>query len=314
MLGAYPDWLSARITADPGAFLFSVGASAMHLAIAVTRALFPAAPAALLPVLGPIAVAAVAAGAWQLGRRSPAAAWGLAAYLLIVLLWPFPDIRLVAAIAPLLLLCAVLACLTAWRAVNGRGTAAAVTRGAIVVWLAAHTVGATARLLDPGSTQMQAVRSRQLEWAMAAIAQATEPDAVIGAPELWPAIPLHTGRLGAPSAPFRPGATDRPAWGLPEDQYRVWSAARIDYLVTEGGRQVHGEALDRLDAACPGALAVVAFGEGVALVRLGWDERCRDLLGVAADRMGESRQGQGEGQRWPWSAREPAAPAAGIRH
>jgi hypothetical protein len=227
----------------------------------------------------------------------------LAAYLLIVLLWPFPDIRLVAAIAPLLVLCAVLACLAAWRAVDGRRTAAVPVRVAITLWLAVHAAGATALLLDPGSTQMQAVRSRQLEWAMSAIAQATEPDAVIGAPELWPAIPLHTGRLGAPSAPFRPGATDRPAWGLPEDQYRVWSAARIGYLVTEGGRQVHGEALDRLDAACPGALAVVAFRDGVALVRLRWDERCRNLLGVTSDPVG------GAPDR---SAREPAAPAAGI--
>jgi len=281
MLGGYQDWLGARIAADPGGFMTSLGGSVGHLVTALTRALFPSLPGLLLPVLAPVALVAVAAGLWLLGRRSPGAAWGLAAYLAIVIVWPFPDLRLVAAVAPLLILCAVLAIDAALRAARRRPAAFAdAVRALAMVWLVGYALSAGARLLNPASTQMQAVRSRQLEWVMAAIAQVTEPRAVIGAPELWPAIPLHTGRLGAPSAPFRPGATDRPVWGLPEDQYRVWAAAGIGYLVTEDGRRVHGAALDRLDAACPGALAVLAFWEGVALVRLGWDESCRARLGV----------------------------------
>lgn len=282
MLGSYPEWLGARIAADPAGFASALTGSFQHLLTALTRALFPGLPAALVPVLAPLAVLALVVGGRLLARRSRGAAAGLALYLAIVIVWPFPDLRLVAAIAPLLLLCLVLACQAALHATRGRrlGT---IARAAVVGWAVVYLVGAAARLLNPASTQMQDVRSQQLAWAMAAVAQLTPADAVIGAPELWPAIPLHTGRLGAPSAAFRPGATDRPPWGLPEDQYRIWATAGIQYLITEDGRRVHGLALDQIEAACPGALVVLSRWEGRALVRLGWDGSCRKRLGVTTD-------------------------------
>lgn len=281
MLGGYSGWVMARFGEGLGAWL---PLALRHLAAALTRAVFPGSPAPLLPFLTPLALAAIIAGAWLLGRRSPGAALGLVAYLGAVVLWPFRDLRLVAPAVPLVLLGVVLAGTNLVRVARGRPLAHAGALAVAAVWICAYAIGAGSRLLDPASTRMQAVRTQQLEAAVSAVTAVTESAGVIGAPELWPAIPLHTGRLGAPSAPFRPGRPDQPAWGRPEDQYRIWAAAGIEYVLTEEGRLVHGEALDRLDTACPGALAVVSMWQDQALVHLGWDANCRARL------VGEARQ------------------------
>ncbi len=82
-----------------------------------------------------------------------------------------------------------------------------------------------------------------------------------------------------PSAPFRPGGVEGPAWGTPADQYRLWLAAGLDHVLVEHAGAVHGQALDRMDALCPGgAVEVRASYDGGFLVRLNWDEACRSRL------------------------------------
>ena len=110
-----------------------------------------------------------------------------------------------------------------------------------------------------------------------AVYERVPPDAVVGAPELWAGLALHTGRRAAPSARFRP-AGDGPIWGTPSEQFAVWSAAGIEYVVLENAGLVHQEALDELDARCPGAVQLQASWAGGMLVQLAWDDACRALV------------------------------------
>ena len=44
----------------------------------------------------------LAAGAWRLARRAPVTAWFLAAYMALVMIWPFDPTRFVWALLPIL--------------------------------------------------------------------------------------------------------------------------------------------------------------------------------------------------------------------
>ena len=118
------------------------------------------------------------------------------------------------------------------------------------------------------------VRERMLARAVQAVNERVPPDGVVGAPELWAGLALHTGRFVAPSARFRP-AGDGPIWGTPREQFAVWSASGIEYVVLENAGLVHQEAMDELDMRCPGAVQLQASWAGGMLVRLDWDDACR---------------------------------------
>ena len=76
----------------------------------------------------------------------------------------------------------------------------------------------------------------------------------------------------SPSVLFDPASTDveRPSWGTPEDQERLWRTSGIEYLLLEQGGALHGATLDAIEARCPGALAVLARMPGMMVVRLPW--------------------------------------------
>ena len=58
-------------------------------------------------------------------------------------------------------------------------------------------------------------------------------------------------------------------------------------LVVETGRGVHGAALDRMDAVCPGgAVELIATLPGALLTRLNWDDQCREALAATGDEGG----------------------------
>ncbi|RMH16065.1 MAG: hypothetical protein D6701_09365 [Gemmatimonadetes bacterium] len=190
--------------------------------------------------------------------------WVLA-YAGTLWLWPYHAPRLVAPLAPVLVMGAAVAA----AALPGRWP------GRVVAAWAVLLVAASAFAAVHGDVRRPyEVRQRLLAPAVQAIDRVVEADAVVGAPELWPALILHTDRRAAPSAPFRPGGPG-PSWGSPGDQFRAWEAGRVDYLLLELGGRIHGDALDVLDGLCPGAAGVVASWEGGALVRLAWDEACR---------------------------------------
>jgi hypothetical protein len=54
----------------------------------------------------------------------------------------------------------------------------------------------------------------------------------------------------------------------------------IDHLLLEEGRRIHGEALDLLEARCPGSVRLLAEMPPQILVRLTWDAGCAARLGL----------------------------------
>ena len=69
-----------------------------------------------------------------------------------------------------------------------------------------------------------------------------------------------------------------PVWGTNREQFEVWDAAGIEYVVLENAGRIHKDALDELDARCPGSVELLASWGGGMLVRLDWDEACRSQV------------------------------------
>ena len=145
-------------------------------------------------------------------------------------------------------------------------------------WVLLYVGHGSAGLFGAEAGSGHDVRGRQLVGTMLAIERATPPTAIVGAPELWPAIPLYTNRLAVPSAPFRPAADEAPVWGDPEAQIELWLAAEVGWVVLEQGGAIHAPTLDRIEAECPGSVTVRARWEGQSLVSLDWDSACRRRL------------------------------------
>jgi hypothetical protein len=283
-LGPYTGWLATQAGGE-GGYVGTMFASAVTLLSRIVGLLFPG-----VEGWGTVLVAALASGVIVLGvRRLSTQTWTpvLTAAVLsgMLWLWPYQEIRLVMPLIPVLGMILVAGfgpeaetLLHRMRADDTKPAPARFLLGATglgwVVWLGAASVIALGaeRHLEP-----LRVRETMLARAVQAVNERVPPDGVVGAPELWPGLALHTGRRVAPSARFRP-AGDAPIWGTPSEQFAVWSAARIDYVVLENAGVVHLEALDELDARCPGAVQLQASWGGGMLVRLDWDDECRALL------------------------------------
>jgi len=143
------------------------------------------------------------------------------------------------------------------------------------------------RLSTGWSVEPYRVRSGALMDAVRAVAEKTPPEAVVGAPELWPGIHLYTGRAVVPSARFRPFSGEDPVEGTPEQQYEIWIESGVTHILVEHGGRVHGAALDRLDALCPpGTVQVLDSQPGQFLVFLAWDSACQERVLQARTRAG----------------------------
>ena len=253
-LGPYAGWLASQAGEEGGLF-GALYASALALLNRIVGLLFPG-----VGGLAVMAVAVLAGGMIVLGvRRLSIQTWTpiLAAALLtgMLWLWPYQEIRLAMPLIPVLGMILVAGFRReAERFVHGirtDGTRPDPTRfllGAMglswMAWLVSASVIALGaeRHLEP-----LRVRELMLARAVQAVNERVPPDGVVGAPELWSGLALHTGRRVAPSARFRP-AGDDPIWGTPPEQFAVWSAAGIEYVVLENAGVVHLEALDELDA------------------------------------------------------------------
>jgi len=147
-----------------------------------------------------------------------------------------------------------------------------------LAWIIALGSASVMALADGRYVEPLSVRELILARAVQAVGERVPPNGVVGAPELWAGLgAFHTGRRVAPSARFRL-AGEGPVWGTPSEQFAVWSAAGIEYVVLENAGLVHQEAMDELDACCPGAVQLQASWAGGMLVRLDWDDVCRDLV------------------------------------
>ncbi len=280
-LGGYTQWMVGRFTEAPSHFVFGLAPAGRDLVAWIASLLAPgvSGPALWMVGLPPLAVAVW--GVARMRERSWIPVLWLATTAGIVWVWPFRDARLVVPFFPVLVLGMGYAAYSAGE-LRREGTVAAGRFGTSVLvilalWGVAFPIQ-TARLFVVGAhTQAYEVREVQLAQAVQAVERVTDSTAVLGAPELWPALAIHTGRRAVPSASFKPGGLG-PVWGSSVDQFTIWDVTGVDYLVLEAGGATHSEALDRLDVACPGSAAVVASWEGGALVHLTWTDPCRESL------------------------------------
>lgn len=288
VLGGYGGWLVAELVRDPVAFAASAGANAWAGWLTITAAVLPGLPdsSLLLTVCGFGLAAWVVAGSGIALRRSVTMVVVLVLYLGVVAVWPFRAPRLLIPALPLVGVPMILAA-RGWLErgrtadlVTGRRRAGALALAGLAALVAANFVINAALDLRTGThLAPYAVRAEALSAAVQAVERFTETDAVIGAPELWAGVAIHTGRTVAPSARFLPLATDGPSWGTPRQQFDLWAAAGVDYIIVEHAGGVHGAALDRLDAECPGgAVQLVATLPTGFLVRLAWDDACKERL------------------------------------
>jgi hypothetical protein len=235
---------------------------------------------AALPVLAALTVGTVA-----LWKRSPAAALSLVLALALATVWPFQgDRRLVMPAMPMLLLgLASLADDLRVRlaAAGERRWPWLVPLVGLGVWAVGFGSISLIRLGLDWAPAAYEERARLLANSLETMRGNVPPDAVVGASELWPALPLMLPVRAVPSARFQPMQIGgQPIWGTPEQQYRLWIAAGVDYLLVDD-LPVHENALNALDAACPGAVHLVDSRPGVMLVQLRWDAACKAKIGLS---------------------------------
>ncbi len=281
-LGPYAGWLTGQVGGEGGFFSVMAG-RALGLASRIVGLFFPGAEGWDVVLAGVIIGGVLVLGV----RRLSAQTWTpiLTAALLIGMLWlwPYQEIRLMMPLIPVLGMVIV----AGFKPESERLTRGIKVDGARpdpvtflvgmmgLAWIIA--LGSASVTALAGGRHVEPLRIRELMLARAtqAVGERVPPNGVVGAPELWAGLALHTGRRVAPSARFRP-AGDGPIWSTPTEQFAVWSAAGIEYVVLENAGLVHQEALDELDARCPGAVRLLASWAGGMLAQLNWDDRCRD--------------------------------------
>jgi hypothetical protein len=258
---------------------------ALGLAGRIIGVFFPGAQGWTAVLAGVVVGAAFIVGARRLSARTWTPILTAALLTGMLWLWPFQELRLVMPLIPVLGMVLVAGFMPEsergirriW--VDGpRQTADKLAVGGVgLAWIL--LLASTSVFALGGGRHVEPLRVRELMLARAigAVEERVPPDGVIGAPELWAGLALHTGRQVAPSARFHL-AGEGPVWGTPSEQFQVWSAAGIEYVVLEHGGRVHQEALDALDASCPGAVQLLASWAGGLLVRLDWDDACRAMV------------------------------------
>lgn len=277
-LGPYGSWLAGAILQSPGHYLSFLPANALSVVARALSLLLPGVLGSPLWV-GVLLLPVLCLGLWTLGRKSLMVPISAVFYVLILLLWPFEDVRLMVPLLPLLVLGVVVGFRVLLTSDALAGTRRAPAALLASIWLLAILGFSLYRLGTGWPAEAYRIRSDALLRAVKAVQEKTPPDAVVGAPELWAGIYLYTERQVSPSARFLPLSTHGPPWGLPEEQYRLWWDVGLTHILVEHGGRVHGEALDRVDATCSaGTVQVLDIQPGQFLVRLNWDEACRTAL------------------------------------
>ncbi len=282
-LGPYTGWLASQ-TSGEGGFGLLVGRG-LSLAGRIVGVFFPGAQGWGAFLVGGIACVVLVIGVRRLSVQTWTPILTAAALMMMLWLWPYQELRLTMPLIPVLGMVVMagfgpeVESLT--RGILGKGARPeprTVLVGAMsLVWILA--LGSASVIGFGGGRHVAPLRVREimLARAMLAVEERVPPGSVVGAPELWAGLALHTGRRVAPSARFRL-AGDGPIWGNPSEQFAIWSVSEMEYVVLENAGLVHRSALDELDARCPGAVQLQASWGGGMLVRLGWDDACRALV------------------------------------
>ncbi len=278
ILGPYGGWLAGEMVRDPVAYGLYLLENGRHLLSRVLSLLLPGVVGSPLWV-GLILVPVLVLGLWEVGKKSYVLLLSLLLGMVLLLVWPFQDIRLVVPFQPILILGVVLGFRVLFRFLP-RGSPGRVAVGGVAgAWIVLFLGVASFRLFTGWPGEAYRVRSDVLVIAAQAVEERTPDDAVVGAPELWPGLHLFTGRTVVPSARFVPLAEDEPTWGSPEAQFALWRDAGLTHLVVEHGGRVHGDALARVTEECrAGTVHILDRQVAHVLVALNWDEECRDRL------------------------------------
>jgi hypothetical protein len=278
VLGPYGGWLMAQVFQDPWEFCQFALSNAGHLLARTVTLTLPGMPGPQL-LIGVLLVPAFLLGLWELFERTKILSLTIIFSLGILLVWPFQEIRLLVPFQPLLMLAMVMG---GWRALNWVDLPGRLRTPLLVLalgWVVFFASVSIFRLSTGWTAESYRIRSEALMDAVRAVGEKTPPDAIVGAPELWAGLHLFTGRTTVPSARFRPLAGEGPVYGTPQQQYEVWIQAGVSHVLVEHGGQVHGDALDRIEALCaPGTIRVLDIRPGRILVALGWDEACKERV------------------------------------
>lgn len=272
LLGPYGSWLAGQTVGAPAAFLAGLPSHA--------EGVFGRAAALLLPGLsGWVLVAAAVplcavsvVGLVRSFRTFPPLAWLVPIYLAMLLAWPYLDRRLLVPLHPAIVATLAIGTHALLERLGDR-RARGVLLAVMAAWVALYAVVTAARIADDWPVAPYRLRAERLAAAVEALKRTAPADAVVGAPELWAALHLHGGWRVAPSARFDPRSVDpeEPIWGTPEQQIALWREEGIDHLLLEQAGTLHGAALDRLEAQCPGTVFVLAQSPPLIVVRLVWD-------------------------------------------
>ncbi|HSW28718.1 MAG TPA: hypothetical protein VLH75_04395 [Longimicrobiales bacterium] len=287
VLGPYGGWLAGQFLGSPGAFLAGLPTHANNVIGRVLALLVPGLTGPWLWVAAVPLGAAAVAGGWVLARRLPPLPWIALAYLGMLLTWPYVDRRLVAPLHPWLVVAVGVGVLDALRRL-GAWSAPMVPRlrqalGVVALcWVVAFASVSAGRAARGWVVAPYQLRAGRLAAAVEVLQNTAPATAVVGAPEFWAALHLHGGWATAPSARFMPRSEDEaaPVWGTAEEQLALWWAVGVDHVLLEQGGQIHGAALDLLQARCPGSVAILARMPPQLVVRLSWDEACAASLGL----------------------------------
>ncbi len=199
--GSYLGWFAAGVR--EGGIPFLAATARLNLSelwllaqdrVVVANAAFPRILATT------ILLVLVAVGAWALSRRAPVTAWFLAAYLAIVVVWPYTPWRFLWAVWPLVLLCAAAGAWWLWRESSPSRARALV---ALVIalpalgmlrteWRAYETRAWAAPALQAGA---------QITPVVAWVGRNTAPSDMVLA-EGEQVVSLFTGRRAGPTASF----------------------------------------------------------------------------------------------------------------
>ena len=275
ILGPYGGWLLGEMLRDPLAYARYVLENGGHLLARVLSLLLPGVVG--LPLwLGLVLVPVLILGLLEAGRKSLTLPLAFLFSLGLLLIWPFQDIRLLVPFHPILILGVVLG-FRRLLGPGGRLPRGRIPIGVVAVGWALLLVSVSVfRLATGWPGEAYRVRSDVLAMAAQAVEDKTPPEAVVGAPELWPGIQLFTGRTVVPSARFVPLAGEEPTWGSPRAQFELWIQAGVTHILVEHGGRVHGDALERLAEICPpGTVQILDRQVGHVLVALNWDADCR---------------------------------------
>ncbi len=275
LLGPYGGWIARQTLAAPGAFLANLPSHALGLGERVVAMTFPGVIGTPIWLLGILVAPFVLLGLVTLVRRFPPLGWFGVVYLGVLLVWPYLDRRLIVPWFPVVLTALVLGALAVVEKMGGANPKKVATAlGAI--WILGYASVTAGRIAEGWPTEAYRLRADRLAAGVEALSRTAPADAVVGAPEYWAALHLHGGWRVGPSVRFDPRRTDpdEPMWGTVDEQLELWRTLGIDHLLLEQNGVLHSDALDAIEEACPGGVAVLARMPSQMVVRIDLDDEC----------------------------------------